>query len=756
MFFRLRPLIAVRSPLLSPGMSVCVCWMLLCGTANAGVEVVSFGWNGQYQPGRWTPLRVVVSDTESVGDLQFEVLASDAEGDVDVLKQPGVATDQAGEFELRCKLGRIGTDVIVRLLSGEKVLGETVYHTASAGAAVSDVSLDRRLLGVLTSEQDIATQLDEYFSDPDVAAEEPVQLISIETSSGLPADVVNWESLDVLILSSEIPLSELQSETLRQWVRQGGHLIVSLNSDPERFASSPLAQWIPVELGKTVQLRDLSQFESYIRRSSRIEFKSRIPAIELARYDGRKVLDSLEGTLVASLDYGFGLITVSGVDLSRPPLATWDVLPRFIGKLGFPGRKQGERDEEGATQQLTDSGITELATQLNLAQQAFPEVHRSNTWIVMAGIAIYLLLIGPLDYFLVHRVLKRPELTWVTFPVLLCLTAAVTVWAGRAANDAPVAINQVDLVDIDERQNLARVKSWMTIYNSQAQRLAVESSSNLPGWSGARTVDAGAPILSWDAIPEDGFGGLYRQSGFEFLRAEYHQDSRSTRIDDLPVAQWSTRSLTTDQFVLGLPLVESDLEASTLGSISGTVVHQLPGELVDWMLVYRKRVYFPRPTRTSESGIAIPPNRPIELTRSDLSASRDLRGYLTGTRQVKVKSDDPNEKTRIVVEQEAYDLFSTDPKQIIRMLSFHEIAGGQDYTRLQNSALHRLDWSPSLHPYRAVLYAVLETADRKSQPVNWSLNVGHGDDDTHTTIVRCLLPVKLKNDARRVLPELKK
>jgi hypothetical protein len=611
------------------------------------------------------------------------------------------------------------------------------------------------LLGTLTAQPDFATRLDERFSDPNLSAEEPLQLIPLESAADLPADTVNWESLDVLILSSEMPLSDSQSQALRRWVRQGGHLMLSLTSDPDLYSASPLAQWVPIELGKTLRLRDLSQFESFIGRSSRITFTGRIPAIELARYDGREVLESIDGTLVASLDYGFGQITVSGVDLFRPPLSTWEVLPRFIRKLAFPGQKQAGGEEETAPQQLTDSGITELATQLSLAQQHFPDVYRSNTWIVMAGIAVYLLLVGPLDYFLVHRVLKRPELTWVTFPVLLCLTAVVTVWAGRVANDVPLAINQVDLIDIDERQNLARLKSWMTVYNSQTQRLTVESSTNLPRWSNAPSLDAEAPVLSWDAVPEDGFGGLYRQSGFEYPPAEYHQDSRSTVIDDWPVAQWSTRSLTTDQFVLGIPLVESDLEASTLGSVSGTVVHQLPGELVDWMLVYRRRVYFPRPTSKSDRGISISSNQPIELTRSDLSASRDLRGYLTGTRQVQVKSDAKGEETRIVVEQEAYDLFSNDPKQILRMLSFHEAAGGQDYTRLKNTALHRLDWSPYLHPRRAVLYAVLEMPEENNtRNVNWTLNGNSVRRDSHTTIVRCLLPVKLKDDERRELPKL--
>lgn len=753
MIFRLRSLLAVRSRLLPLGMCLCVWFGLLSTSASAAIEVVKFGWDAQYQPGRWTPLRVAVTEVELSDELQFEVIAADAEGNLNSLRQAGVATGTKGEYELRFKLGRIGTDIQIRLLKGDEVLSQTVHHTTNEMLR-ADLSLNRHLLAVLTREPQLVNQLVEYLQDPEAIDDEPIQIILPNSANELPVDPVNWASLDALILSSDIPLTSEQSQTLQQWVREGGHLLLSLKSDPENFATSPLAQWVPIELGNKLSLRDLSQFESYVGQSSRIVFSGRISAIELAGYDGNKVLDSLDGTLVASLNYGFGQITVSGVDLTRPPLASWDAMPRLIRRLAFPGQKQAQRDAEAANQQLTDSGISELATQLNLAQQNFSSVYRSNTWMVMAAIAAYLLLIGPLDYLLVHRVLKRPELTWVTFPLLICLTAVVTVWAGRSSNEIPMSINQVDLIDIDQRQSLVRVKSWMTVYNTQTQRIAVESASNLPGWSKSESVEAQDAILSWDAIPEDGFGGLYRQSGFEFSRARYHSDTASTLISDLPMDQWSTRSLTNDQFVMGLPLVESDLEASTLGNVSGTVVHQLPGELVDWMLVYRKRVYFPRQTVRNERGFVILPNQPVELTRNDLSASRDLKGYLTGTRQVQVKSDQPGADSRIVVEKEAYDLLSTDPRQIIRMLSFHEAAGGQDYTRLQNSALERFDWSPYLHPHQAVLYGVLRTADAKPQAVNWTLNGETVRQDSQTTIVRCLLPVKLKNDSRRVLPEL--
>ena len=70
-------------------------------------------------------------------------------------------------------------------------------------------------------------------------------------------------------------------------------------------------------------------------------------------------------------------------------------------------------------------------------------------WLVAGLILIYLLLIGPGDYFLLRKLGGRMTWTWLTFPavvVLVCLGAYVL---AHAMKGSEVKINQLDLVDVD-------------------------------------------------------------------------------------------------------------------------------------------------------------------------------------------------------------------------------------------------------------------------------------------------------------------
>ncbi|MBD3674967.1 MAG: hypothetical protein HUJ26_15730 [Planctomycetaceae bacterium] len=728
-----------------------VCLLVVIGgtfqLSAAELEITSFGWDGHFQPGRWTPIRVQVADSES---SEFDVTAKDADGNLVTLRQMGFPTGTPNEFELRVKLGRIDGDVKVELIEADQSVATAVHRTFTAEQMDSAIRLNARMLGILSDNTEWANTLADEVSALELPGQKTIHCSTLDSGTALPVNPVNWESLDVLFLGIDSSLPEPQAAALQSWVKQGGHLLLSVGTAVDAYDNSSLADWLPVTFGKDLRLRDLSQFESFIGRSSRIDFTGRVEATEIATYLGENLIDSLDGPLVVSMTYGFGHLTVSGVALDRPPLAGWNSLDRLVQQLAFPERRNNDQESESQNQLLTDSGISELATQLNLSQQNFPEVQRSSIWVIIGAILVYLVLIGPLDYFLVYRVFKRPEMTWLTFPILILGMAVVSVWAGLNTNSMETTINQIDVLDVDGTQNLAHLKSWMTGYSPSSQRVAIDAEVNLP----EETQPDSPARLSWDSVPEDGFGGLYRQSGFESLSStNYHINARESRVEDFPVAQWSTATLTVDQSFEQAPFVRSDLKGSTLGSVSGIVEHRFPGKLTEWMLVYRNRVYFPRPTRRNDEGITIPPNQPIELTRSDLSVSRDLKGFLTGTRQIRIRSKNPTEQTRIVVEQEDYDLFSTDPKMILRMLSFHDAAGGSRYTNLENSALDQLDWTRYLDSRHAVLYGVLKSEER-SNLVTWTWNGETVRHDRQTTVVRCLLPVEVQNDARRELPDL--
>ena len=65
-------------------------------------------------------------------------------------------------------------------------------------------------------------------------------------------------------------------------------------------------------------------------------------------------------------------------------------------------------------------------------------------------IFLYILLIGPGDYFFLKKVLKRMELTWITFPTIVVTVSLLAYYAAYLFKGNDLLVNQVDVVDVDQ------------------------------------------------------------------------------------------------------------------------------------------------------------------------------------------------------------------------------------------------------------------------------------------------------------------
>ena len=86
-----------------------------------------------------------------------------------------------------------------------------------------------------------------------------------------------------------------------------------------------------------------------------------------------------------------------------------------------------------------------------------------------------------------------------------------------------------------------------------------------------------------------------------------------------------------------------------------------------------------------------------------------------------------------------WDPKSNNIPRILEMMSFYRVAGGRNYTSLNNRLHSDLDWSSVLGRRQAVLFA------RTARPI---AEIHNGDSsletnyDQHTVMIRILLPVE--------------
>ena len=725
-------------------------------SSDVSIEQIRVGFGGSFKVGRWASISVDVK-VKRPCTVQWSIEVPDPHGNPTEFPGPVTQFANAGLQTLKTvfRTGRLKGTLRVRVSSDDNEV-ERLLRTGDDEAAALQQSVV--LVGVLGQPAGLSDLQ---------KLERPVQIVNIDDASNLPTEYAAYEGLDVLFINGSPEITRLQSNAIRDWVYSGGRLTLAVGRDTTAFQNSSMYEWVSdfIPLLGTRALRELSGLESFDRGTTPITVRRGKP-VTAARIDigsndsdtpkfvGKVLVTEEREPLVVRSACGFGRITFFCVDLDQPPLSDWKPLRDVLQKLVFdefpPATDQGSNQG----QRLSQTGVSDLATQLQSASEDFPGLDRISTWTVMTLLLVYLMLIGPADYFLVHRLFRNPRMTWISFPIMVCVAAALAIWTARSTNSQDVRLNQIDLVDIDAAPNgpqFVRSQSWLTVYTPSTLRnratvvprsLQADDNNPQPDETTAVDTDAaqenGSFLLSWAGVPETGFGGMYRSGGIEFGRPAYRYAAGGAGIDDLPTAMWSTASLTASRIHRSEGLVESDLTSRGFGLLSGTLTHHLGGPLREWMLAYGPGVYFSTVNpRTGEAAV-IEPNTAWSPDGPSVH-QQELLGYLTQTRLKEVERSDTSssEKPEFRLAQSKYDPFSREPGGILRMITFYRRAGGEKYTQLDNDSLRHFDYTGLLELDRAVLFARI---DAPVADLKW--NEKSLTSTQRSTFVRIVLPVR--------------
>ena len=151
--------------------------------------------------------------------------------------------------------------------------------------------------------------------------------------------------------------------------------------------------------------------------------------------------------------FGLGRVTVIGFDLDRSPFAEFPQRPEFwdwVLREGGANRASAGSDGKprpGAAA-LTEEE-DELAVALRTHVDTFEGVPVVSFGWVALLIVLYILLIGPIEYFFLKRVLGRLELTWITFPIIVLTVSLAAYFTAYSLKGRDLKVNKIDVVDVD-------------------------------------------------------------------------------------------------------------------------------------------------------------------------------------------------------------------------------------------------------------------------------------------------------------------
>lgn len=725
--------------------------VLLAGRLPAATEYVrvptaAAGWDGHVVLGSWS-LLLSDFDVAEAGKYRLDVTAPDPDGNLVTFTGEEIPCDP-GRRRLtgRFQLGKSDGVVTARILKNQEVWQEVTPSRVGDATSplIPHTQAERLLITVGLPEK-----VQQMFDPPGLGRR---TVIHLPEGAALPLDDLAYDGVAGLILAGRQLPTEGQSLALYRWVQRGGKLYVSVGLEPKEFRASALAKLLPVTVEPEPQsVRDLTSLESYASKTVRIippGSKKDLPKFTYAF--GRPLAGNRNESMLIQVPLGFGTVTLLGLDVTQAPLRDWEGLRDLLRRMTAMG--ESAASSTGRSQQLGSTGITELSSQLSAALEHFASVSRTSPWWILVGLVVVMALIGPLDYYLVARVWRKPLTTWISFPLLLILSAGAAIWAAGTSNGHRWLVNELDVVDVDAASGFTRGRHFITVYSPQSTAAKLELEPVWPKWSKSATNDL-EPTLGWWGLSEASFGGMYRtgSGGLQFGQAHYSIEPQAGVIRDIPLAQWSTVALTASSESSQPDLVDSKLFSSATGRLSGTVMHRLPGPLTNWFLTYAGRIYR---LPAQENAADVLPLAPQQVFRVDQQSviQRELRGYLTRTTAREIQRTTEKTSKEIILQQASYDPLSQNLTTLLPILSFHREIGGGGYTGLTNDTLAEHDLTPLLELDRAVLFGYLD------QPAA-EVTLGEEIEPTiqRTTLVRLLLPVdRSKQQAFRDLPKFDK
>ena len=728
------------------------------------VSLLRVGLGGLGRVGCWIPIRLEAGGLLAGSEIRVVVVASDARGDQCADNVVTTTADSSGNIAIASVFmtGRLDGMIIVRLLdSGDNVLWEYSLPCRSidkfpvqgssveAGPVPSWLTLmTYRQITVATIGVPDALNLLANELASGNATKDTLAVMSVESIDDLPTSRRGLDSVDYLLLVDRYELSKFQRLAVEEWVTAGGHLIVSCGVNLPELLQSTVGDWLqPIfEIEPTpVFSQDLSALQNFVSGSSQLQTNRKPVAImKLRSNQAWSVVDSINGPLIQRVSYGAGMITMVAVDLNEKPVSQWISLPQLYEMLIVGWHLDVAENRVSRSGRISSSGVSDLATQLAAVSDAVPPADRWSTWSVMLLIVLFLLVIGPIDYLLVVRVLRKPHLTWLTFPILIAATCALAVsWVGT--REAALVVRQVHLLDVAQPKfkQTIRVRSWDSLSAADSGYISV-TAKPLPIATSVdqQAIDDSRTTVSWHGRAEDVYGGLYREGGVALGRQLSH---RSDRINGQDSGFSSVPTLTdgssaflaeTLMDVSASLVVESHLRVPPSGLLEGEFTHHLSTPIRNWAVVFGNRVYRPSPKANANAHV-IEPGKPWSRENNSVAVS-DLREFLKGLRMPepsaqKKTSTSPNH----IQSKSFYNTQGTNPLDILTMVSLYDVPGGETFVKLQNNALRHDDVSDVIHLNTVLVLGTLDV------PLSEMIVNGTTVIPTESqTVVRLLLPVR--------------
>ena len=681
---------------------------------------VSVGIAGVYKNGFQTPVVLSWNPDSDVASVELETIDSDG---TPFLTRRDVSENEKkdGRAESRFVFPKANAKLTVRLIdtqgnSTERVFTPTDKRADSEqeGLGFKTPSPSSKPIFVVIGSS--ALGFSEAFAELRWKEERRPAIVSVSSFNELPTDFRSYEAIDRLFITTSdasvfegITNDSPQIRAIEQWVRRGGGIVLLADEKaiPLLSEGGALANLSP---GSKIDERpkefryvnslvtELRNVKNLAMTGSKSNPYLRTPVLQELKNGAKIEMQEMETPLLVSFPLGLGSVIYFAGDLSVAPLANWSGRGRLILKiLGMDADRTASKAPSSA---YVKRGYLDLSGQTRSALDSFGGVKIVPFSIVAGLIFAYLLFIAPLDWFLSKKAFKKPNITWITFPIFAVLFSVVAVFVVKAATPKTPVLNQTDVVDVDMESGIVRDSSWLGFYSPASERYELSLTPNGSGAASNSFLSLDDNSKNVDLTPlslaGDGIGGAEQKSYTTKIWNDAYclqqNDSVSANLTAVPMTTRSSKSFY-GRWTANLKDVPQTPKLTDDGLVlRGSVYNPFNVPIYSAFIIFQGGAY--------ALGTLAPGETPLPRGMSRIEPMRVLNEH---------QSSIPTEKLGNW-SVTSYNNSSTRLPYILRTASFYDFGGGEDNFGVLKRLQRDVDLSELLRCGRAVIFGTIVDA----------------------------------------------
>ncbi|MBU5590378.1 hypothetical protein KQI89_01240 [Clostridium sp. MSJ-4] len=401
---------------------------------------VQYGFEGRYKVGKNIPISIEIQNGKKdiEGEIQVKIPTRVDKYDL-YSEKANIPKESKKRFTMAVPMGSISNDLTISLVEKGKVISDTKVRVENGRLTENE-----RFIGVLSDDFNSLS----YFSKtklkiavgPDKLDLNPVAVKLNETN--IPENSKALDALDILVIDNfdTSKLSKTQYEAIKEWVEDGGMLLIGTGNNYSKTLSLFNDDFIKGEI-KGSENKTLSSLNNYIKNPSLEVLNTEVLNIDIK--DSDVLIKEQNTPIISKLNRKSGVVILSGLPLGLEPFISWSGKEAFIAKLLSDNIYTSIRSGKG--------DVMAQQYRLNDLLNKVPEGKLPNIRLVTMLFIVYVLLVGPLSYTILKK-LKKRDYIWVTVPVLALIFSGVIYIIGGSTRINKPFVNLFSMTIIDKKE----------------------------------------------------------------------------------------------------------------------------------------------------------------------------------------------------------------------------------------------------------------------------------------------------------------